>query len=108
MRVLDAEEIEWDVGQDNIAYKSAFLRGANVQFKQDIKDFLEELDGLSKDFAPLCAELHYLKKRLKQIVNSDDCKRLEDGQCELGFQVCALTMYHTNCKNRTAEQLGER
>ena len=30
----------------------------------------------------------------EMIKQEDDCGRLIDGICELGYQVCALTMYH--------------
>ncbi|KKM92434.1 hypothetical protein LCGC14_1218550 [marine sediment metagenome] len=33
-----------------------------------------------------------------------DCERFINDICGLGFQHCALTKYHPNCKNRTTQQ----
>ncbi|KKL70323.1 hypothetical protein LCGC14_2106090 [marine sediment metagenome] len=38
----------------------------------------------------------------------EGCARLINGQCELGYQACALTMHHPNCKDRKTIQLTKQ
>ena len=36
----------------------------------------------------------------KEGIVEEDCTRLVNGICELGYQACSLTPYSPNCKNR--------
>ncbi len=33
-----------------------------------------------------------------------DCEKLVNGVCLIGWQACALTMFHPNCQNRRTQQ----
>lgn len=35
----------------------------------------------------------------------EHCSRFLKGQCELGYQACALTVYHEDCFHRNTEQV---
>jgi len=37
-------------------------------------------------------------------IREEDCTRLVNGICELGYQACALTRWSPNCKNRKTLQ----